>query len=66
MRLRGSLSADGRHVRVPCPHCRDDHFHGAAGIADGLNPHRVAHCRVPGSPFAGVGYIVTLEGRGDA
>ncbi len=58
--VRGFLSPDRRTVRVYCPHCRDDHFHGAAGIADRLNARRVAHCRRPGSPFARTGYIVTL------
>lgn len=58
--LRGFLSPDRQHVRVYCPHCRDDHLHGAGGIADGLTPHRLAHCRRPGSPFARTGYIVLV------
>lgn len=37
--LVGTLSADGRTVRVWCPYCRRDHLHGASGLG-----HRVAHC----------------------
>ncbi len=43
-------------VRVYCPHCRQWHLHGAAGVKPGVIEHRVAHCSKPGSPYERGGY----------
>ena len=39
----------GEQVRVSCPYCGRDHYHGAATLG-----HRLAHCG------AGVDYILTV------
>ncbi len=50
-------------VRVYCPHCRQWHLHGAAGVKPGVIEHRVAHCTKPGSPYERGGYrfVVATE-----
>jgi hypothetical protein len=60
--LRAAPSPDGKTVRVYCEHCRANHTHGASGIVDGTNPHRVAHCTRPGSPYETTGYILQVPG----
>lgn len=61
--IHGTLTHDGRLVEVTCPHCGGRHLHGAAGIIDGSNPHRIAHCKLPPHVRA-VGYVVLMpEGR---
>lgn len=59
--LSGRLNAAGNQVLVACPHCGRDHQHGTAGIADGTNMHRLAHCRDAASPYAKTGYVVALR-----
>lgn len=58
--LDAVLCPDGETVRAYCGHCRADHFHGAKGIVDQSNPHRVAHCTVQGGPYAATGYVLRL------
>jgi hypothetical protein len=55
------LTRDKRCVTFRCPHCKGPHRHGAQGIVDGANPHRVAHCWRQESPFRKTGYILTVE-----
>ncbi len=47
----------GRHLVVICPHCQEDHRHGAGG---GYG-HRLAHCY----PRRGAGYYL-IPDDGDA
>lgn len=54
----GRLTARGALVFIQsCPYCRHPHWHGAQGIVDGANRHRVPHCAEP-TPAAGRGYFV--------
>jgi len=62
--LVGRLSRTGKQVAVHCRHCRGNHWHGAVGIVDGTNPHRLAHCHKPGSPYVDAGYFVSLPVQG--
>jgi hypothetical protein len=63
--LPATMTPSGSAVRVWCSHCRCHHQHGAAGIVDGSNPHRLAHCHKPRSPYTDAGYVLHLvrEGR---
>ena len=61
--LPARLLPDGQRVAVRCPHCRRDHVHGSAGVLDGSNPHRAAHCTAPGSPYRRTGYVLSLAGE---
>jgi len=63
--LPASLDRKRGVARVWCAHCRRHHQHGAAGIEDGTNPHRLAHCHRPGSPYAAAGYVLRVEGGGN-
>jgi len=70
--LYARLDRSRKTVRAYCPHCQRDHVHGAAGVTDGRNPHRLAHCGDPASPFHATGYelalaiTTTAEGWGNA
>jgi hypothetical protein len=64
--LQAQMTSSGSAVRVWCAHCRRYHQHGAAGIVDGSNPHRLAHCHKPGSPYETAGYILQLAQEGRA
>jgi hypothetical protein len=60
----GTLSPDRQTVRVLCLYCRQEHMHGAAGIIDGSNRHRLPHCA--GRPAPSAGYFVDLPPAGQA
>jgi hypothetical protein len=60
--IPGTLSPDRRTVRIRCPHCNQTHMHGAAGIADGQNNHRIAHC--VGRPVPSPSYFVEVQPPG--
>ncbi len=61
--LLARLLADGERVVVWCHHCRGEHVHGAAGVVDGSNAHRVAHCTDPSSPYTAAGYFLRVLER---
>jgi len=64
--ILATLSRDGRTVAIRCPYCQREHTHGAAGIVDGTNPHRSAHCRDQ-QPGSAAGYVIHMaEGGPDA
>ncbi len=53
----GRLTAQGALVFIQsCPYCRRPHWHGAQGITDGANRHRVPHCAEP-TPAAARGHF---------
>jgi hypothetical protein len=55
-----TLSRDRRTVQIRCPYCGDAHLHGAAGILDGRNNHRLSHCL--NKRFANAaGYFIELQ-----